>query len=189
MRIAQEHNLISSLYTDLNDPDAFCSGYIECVTAKHVLLAALTPWGYRDGWLLWRVNDVLQVFTGDEYEARLELLVKLRGVEHVPLFANPMPQTADLLQSLLRYAFDMQQTVSVLTASETYTGKLRALDDLRASIDAYGFFGENEDETTLIPLRDIEQVMLGTEEEKMFDILHAAGDSLHPFLHNPNEPT
>ena len=177
MRIAHEHNMIASLYTDLNDPDAFCSGYIECVTSKHVLFAALTPWGYRDGWLLWRVGDVQQVFTGDEYEARLEILVNLREVKHTPLFSEAVPPNADLLRMFLRRALNENLTISILTADETYTGKPRALDDLRVSIDAYDFFGVKEAEMTQIPLRDIEQVMLGTEEEKMFDMLHSANDA------------
>jgi hypothetical protein len=178
MRIAQEHDMIASLYTDLNDPDAFCSGYIECVSAKYVLLAALTPWGYRDGWLLWRVCDVQQVFTGDEYEARLEMLVKLRGESRKQLLEIPKPliglgAAVDILRELLSRAMKEKMTVTVMLATETYTGKIIALDDLRVSVDSFDFFGVKDNHASLIPLRDIEQVMVGTEEEKMFDLLSA----------------
>ncbi|MDR2505065.1 MAG: hypothetical protein LBD16_03050 [Oscillospiraceae bacterium] len=178
MRIAQEHDMIASIYTDLNDPDAFCSGYIECVTSKHVLLAALTPWGYRDGWLLWRVTDVQQVFTGDEYEARLEILAKLRNVSRDKLLdlshaASASKGAVDVLHEMLSHAMNERKTVTVIVGAETYTGKIIAMDDLRVSIDSFDFFGTRDNHATLIPLRDIEQVMLGTEEEKMFDLLAA----------------
>lgn len=173
MRVACDHGMIASLYTDLNDPDAFVSGYIEAVTNRHVLLSALTPWGIKDGWLLWRVADVLQVFTGDEYEARLELLTKLRGVKHEPLFESP-PADADLLAYTLKYALENGITISVMTNNDTYSGRVLTLDDLRMSFDAVDFFGTSQRQPTILPVRDIKSVMIATEEEKMLDLLATA---------------
>ncbi|GHU73880.1 hypothetical protein AGMMS49992_13830 [Clostridia bacterium] len=193
MRNAQQHDLIVSLYTDLNDPDAFCSGYIEQVNPRHVLLAALTPWGFRDGWLLWRVSDVQQVYTGDEYETRLELLVKLHNQDHEPMIPQPTTRETDLSHWLLEWARREQRTVSLLTADETYTGRIVALDDLRVTMDAFDFFGRVMRQPTVLPLRDVESVTLDTEEERMYDLLFEASDTTEPpppsWWNSDKEPT
>ncbi|MDR1262104.1 MAG: hypothetical protein LBK46_01290 [Oscillospiraceae bacterium] len=176
MRNAQAHDLIVSLYTDLNDPDAFCSGYVEQVNAKHVLLAALTPWGHRDGWLLWRVHDVRQVYTGDEYETRLDLLVKLHDETRAPLLPKPASPDADLAHWLLDWAKCERRTISLLTADDTFTGRVTALDDLRVTMNSFDFFGRVLSAPTVMPLRDVESVTVDTEEERMYDLLHSASD-------------
>lgn len=174
MKNAMEHKMIASLYTDMNDPEAFCSGYIEQVNARHVLFAALTPWGFRDGWLLWRVCDVRQVFTGDEYETRLEMLMKIRGQTAVPLTSAHPPGGADLLHWLLDWALDEKRTITILTHDDNYTGRVTAVDDLRVTMETFGFFGELNTEPLQTPLRNIESIMIGTEEEKMYDLLSAS---------------
>jgi len=174
MRKARELDLIVSLYTDLNDPIAFCSGYIEQVNARHVLLAALTPWGFRDGWLLWRVEDVHHVFTTDEYETRLELLVKLHEQKHTPLTQGPDSTDDDLAIWLMNWARREKRTVSILTAKETYTGRIVALDDLRVTMEVFYFFGRVMRQPTVVLMRDVESVTVDTEEEKMYDLLCAS---------------
>ncbi|MDR1569605.1 MAG: hypothetical protein LBS72_03845 [Oscillospiraceae bacterium] len=192
LRIAQEHDMIASLYTDLSDPDAFCSGFIEQVNSRHVLLAALTPWGFRDGWLLWRVADVRQVFTGDEYEARLEMLTKLRGETHTPLISEPPPPDADLLRWLLDWAREQAVTISILTSDESYTGRVILADDLRVTMETFDFFGVKNHRATVLLMRDVESVMIGTEEEKMYDLLSASpviGITAPHRLEDGKEPT
>ncbi|MDR1600625.1 MAG: hypothetical protein LBS11_12275 [Oscillospiraceae bacterium] len=178
MRSAMEHDLVVSLYTDTNDPDAFCSGYIEQVNAKHVLLSALTPWGHRDGWLLWRVGDVQQVYTGDEEETRLELLARLYGEDRAPLLPRPASPDADLLRWALDWARREQRTVSLLTAGETYTGRIKLRDDLRVTMEAFDFFGRPQRQPAVMPLRDVESVSIGTEYERMYDFLSASQDKI-----------
>ena len=175
LRLAMEHQMIASLYTDMNDPDAFCTGYVEQVNARHVLLAALTPWGMRDGWLLWRTADVQQVFCGDEFETRLELLTQLRRQTHLPFASGPEnPMETDLLQWLLNQAMATEQTVSLVGPEDTYTGKIAAVDDLRVAIKALDFFGRPMLQPVVLPLRDIQSATVDTEEERMYDLLCAA---------------
>lgn len=178
MRSAMEHDLVVSLYTDMNDPDAYCSGYIEQVNAKHVLLSALTPWGHRDGWLLWRVSDVQQVYMGDEEETRLELLARLYGEDRAPLTHKPASPESDLSHWVLDWAKRERRTISLLTSSRTYTGRVKARDDLRVTLDAFDFFGRIQQPPVVRPLREVESISIGTEYERMYDFLHASRDKI-----------
>jgi len=189
MRHALEHDLITSIYTSINDPDAFCSGYVEQVNERYVLLAALTPWGYRDGWLLWRVENIHQVVTGTEYEIRLEQLVKLNEQEHAPLMQEHGQPEADLAHGLLDWAQREKRTVSILTAEETHTGRIVAMDDLQVSMEAFDFFGRVIHQPVIVLMRDVETVTVDTEEERMYDKLYASSETydLKPELSQNNK--
>ena len=45
LRILAAQGALASIYTDPNDPDGFCAGFVEAVDANHVLMCDLTPWG------------------------------------------------------------------------------------------------------------------------------------------------
>lgn len=167
LRVACQQHMIASLYVEPDDPDAFNAGYVEAVTPRHVLLWMVTPWGQPDGWMLRRTEDVLQVFMGDDYEVRLQMLLEMQGYADELLFSPPAGEEDDLLIRLLQLALDRAEIVSIMTEEDTYTGKVVHLDDLRATLDLFDFFGAVEARRQF-PLRDITMVALGTSEEKMF---------------------
>ena len=59
------------------------------------------------------------------------------------------------------------EIVSILTAEDTYTGKVLHLDDLRANVEVLDFFGAPDGQRQF-PLRDMQVVALDTQEERMF---------------------
>ena len=75
LRILAAQGALASIYTDPNDPDGFCAGFVEAVDQQHVLMCDLTPWGQIDGWRVRRNSDVIQVLSGEEYEQRLGMLM------------------------------------------------------------------------------------------------------------------
>ena len=75
LRILAAQGALASVYTDPNDPEGFCAGCVEAVDATHVLMCDLTPWGQIDGWRVRRNSDVLSILSGEEYEARLAMLL------------------------------------------------------------------------------------------------------------------
>lgn len=167
LRVACQQHMIASLYTEADDPDAFNAGYVEAVTQRHVLLWSVTPWGDLDGWLLRRTEDVLQVFMGDDYEVRLQMLLEMAGAVHKPLM-EPMPgPEEDLLSRLLKLAMEHEEIVSVQAGEETYTGRVTQVDDLRVTLSVFDFFGGIEGEQSFT-LRDVVLVAVGTSEERMF---------------------
>lgn len=167
LRMACQQHMIASLYTEPEDPDAYNAGYVEAVTPRHVLLWNVTPWGERDGWLLRRTEDVMQVFMGDDYEIRLQMLLEMNGVVYEPLLEAPAAAEDDLLRVFLQHAQAGGHIISILTAEDTYTGTLSHLDDLRATLSVLDFFGEPEGERQF-PLREMQVVALDTQEERMF---------------------
>lgn len=167
LHMACQQRLLASLYTEQEDPDAFNAGYVEAVTPRHVLLWSVTPWGQHDGWLLRRTEDILQVYMGDDYEIRLQMLVEIEGESYAPLLETPLAAKEDLLRRVLLQAQARGEIISVMTAEDTFTGTVVQVDDLRATLDLLDFFGE-PDVRTQFALRDIQLVGYDTSEERMF---------------------
>lgn len=171
LRIACQQHMMASLYTEPDDPDSFNAGYVEAVTQRHVLLWSVTPWGQPDGWLLRRTEDVLQVFMGDDFEIRLQMLLEMDGVGYVPLLAPPPGQDEDLLRRVLQLVERRGDMISIMTAEDTFTGTIIQLDDLRVSMEILDFFGAKDGERQF-PLREMQVVAIDTQEERMYKRLH-----------------
>ncbi len=178
LRIACQQKMLASLYCDPNDPDAFSAGYIEAVTQKHVLLWAINVWGQSDGWCLFRTEDVLQVYMGDDFEVRLQMLLELDGTACTALLNPPPEPEEDLLRRMLETAKEQGALVTVLPLEdEPHTGTVQQVDDLRLSIHTLDFFGA-PDQVRQFPLRNIQVATLGTQEEKMLQKLYDARPKL-----------
>lgn len=171
LRLACQQHMVASLYVEPDDPDAFSAGYVEAVTPRYVLLWNMSPWGQPDGWLLRRTEDVLQVFMGDDFEVRLQLLLEMQGYTHTPLFDPAPGPEDDLLSRMLQLAMERKDVISVMTAEDTFSGRVTHLDDLRAKLDIFDFFGSPEGEKQF-PLRDILLVTVGTNDEIMYKRLN-----------------
>lgn len=167
LRVACQQHMMASLYVEPDDPDAFHAGYVEAVTTRHVLLWNVTPWGQPDGWILRRTEDILQVFMGDDFEVRLQMLLEMLGHAYAPLL-DPAPEAEeDLLSRLLQQAQRTGAIISIMTADDTYTGTITQLDDLRVTLQVMDFFGAPDGEQSF-PLRDLTFVELDTNEERMY---------------------
>lgn len=167
LRIACQQRMVASLYIEPDDPDAFNAGYVEAVTPRHVLLWSVTPWGQADGWLLRRTEDILQVFMGDDYEIRLQMLLEMQGYAFAPLLTPAPDAEEDLMTRMLQLALENKEVVSIMTEEDTFTGRLVHLDDLRVSMEVFDFFGAVEGQRAF-PLRDVQMVAYGTAEELMY---------------------
>lgn len=172
LRIACQQRMVASLYVEQDDPDAFNAGYVEAVTLRHVLLWMVTPWGVPDGWMLRRNEDILQVYMGDDYEVRLQMLLESQDFSFVPLFSPQTDPEDDLLFRMLALAKETNEVVSLMTDEDTFAGRVRHLDDLRVTLDLFDFFGAVEAQRPF-PLRDIQMVALRTQEEAMYTRLNA----------------
>jgi len=72
---------------------------------------------------------------------------------------------------VLQLAEERRELVSVMTAEDTFTGTVFYMDDLRASMEVLDFFGAKDGQRQF-PLREMQVVTLGTQEEKMYKRLH-----------------
>lgn len=170
LRILAAQGALASLYTDPNDPDGFCAGFVEAVDANHVLMCDLTPWGQIEGWRVRRNSDVIQVLSGEEYEQRLAMLMAYHKERHRSFFVDYPAEDTDLLLSVLLECKARRSIVSVIIGSEMITGRVLEANGLRAKFRLLDFFGREAEEET-VTLREIEILEIDTPEEKMYGIL------------------
>ena len=170
LRILAAQGALASIYTDPNDPDGFCAGFVEAVDNKHVLMCDLTPWGQVDGWRVRRNSDVIQVLSGEEYEQRLAMLMSYHKQRHRPFFTDYPAEDTDLLLSVLLECREREEIVSVIIGNEMITGRVVEANGLRVKIRLLDFFGRKAEEET-ITLREIEILEIDTQEEKMYAVL------------------
>ena len=170
LRILAAQGALASIYTDPNDPDGFCAGFVEAVDANHVLMCDLTPWGQIDGWRVRRNSDVIQVLSGEEYEQRLAMLLSYHKQHHRPFFTDYAAEDTDLLRSVLLECKARREIISIIIGNEMITGRVLEANGLRVKIRLLDFFGREAEEET-VTLREIEILEIDTQEEKMYGIL------------------
>ena len=170
LRILAAQGALASIYTDPNDPDGFCAGFVEAVDANHVLMCDLTPWGQIDGWRVRRNSDVIQVLSGEEYEQRLAMLMAHHKERHRCFFNDYPAEDTDLLLSVLLECKARREIISIIIGNEMITGRVLEANGLRVKIRLLDFFGREAEEET-VTLREIEILEIDTQEEKMYGIL------------------
>ena len=187
LRILAAQGALASIYTDPNDPDGFVAGFIEAVDNKHVLMCDLTPWGQIDGWRVRRNSDVIQILSGEEYEARLGMLMAHHKERHKPFFTDYPAEDTDLMLSVLLECRARNEIVSVIIGNEMITGRVVEANGLRVKIRLFDFFGR-EAEIETVTLREIEILEIGTQEEKMYGILEEMERQRMQLLPNEENP-
>ena len=170
LRVLAAQGALASVYTDPNDPEGFCAGFVEAVDGAHVLMCDLTPWGQVDGWRVRRNQDVLSVLYGEEYEQRLAMLMVHRREHHRPFFTDAPAEDTDLLLSVLLACKEKNDIVSVIMGEEMVTGRVLEANGLRMKLKLLDFFGREAEEET-ITLREIEILEIDTQEERMYGVL------------------
>ena len=187
LRILAAQGALASIYTDPNDPDGFCAGFVEAVDAKHVLTCDLTPWGQIDGWRVRRNSDVIQILSGEEYEQRLGMLMAHHKERHKPFFTDYPAEDTDLMLSVLLECRARNEIVSVIIGNEMITGRVVEANGLRVKIRLFDFFGR-EAEIETVTLREIEILEICTQEEKMYGILEEMERQRMQLLPNEENP-
>ncbi len=170
LRILAAQGALASLYTDPNDPEGFCAGFVEAVDGAHVLSCDLSPWGQIDGWRVRRNSDILQVLAGEEYEQRLGMLMAYHRQRHRPFFTEEPAEDTDLLLSVLLSCKAREQIVSIIIGNEMITGRVLEANGLRVKLRLIDFWGRAAEEET-VTLREIEILEIDTQEEKMYGVL------------------
>ena len=158
-----------SLFVDDENPDDFIAGYVLGLNHRQAVLRSVSPVGRYDGLMGVGLGIVGAAIGEDEYARRLGLLLSLRGEE--PGVEFECDPDEDLFHALLRLARDGGRVVTCWSGDSEITGFVAALDDLRVRLDALDFFGQNPQPVTL-PLREIDMLSLGAEDESMYELLN-----------------
>ena len=187
LRILAAQGALASIYTDPNDPDGFCAGFVEAVDNNHVLMCDLTPWGQIDGWRVRRNSDVLQILSGEEYEQRLGMLMAHHKQHHKAFFTDYPAEDTDLTLSVLLECKNRNEIVSIIIGNEMITGRVVEANGLRVKLRIFDFYGR-EAEMETVTLREIEILEIDTQEEKMYGILEEMERQRMQLLPNENMP-
>lgn len=164
--LMKDHSL-ASVFTDPNNPDDFIAGYVRMVGARTTLVSAVTPYGRADGFFAIRLMSVLEVQFDSLYAERLELLMRLDNEKAAPF---EISSDDDAIVALLGWAVEYVRAVTLWTATETFSGFVKQVNDLYVTLEPVDFMGGRCPEMTF-RLTDIEMVSAGSEEERMYERL------------------
>jgi len=174
MQAYARFGVLISAFVDPNNPDDFIAGYVQALTKRQVMLAAVSPFGRYDGLIALRLNDIQMVIGEDDYALRLRMLLAARGEQRTDFQAEP---EEDLVHAVCRYAAESDEVVTVWTHDKEFCGMVESLDDMRVTILSLDYFGQNPERVSVI-LRDIEMASAGTEDDRMFTLLHRRGNEM-----------
>lgn len=171
LREYSREKVITSLFTDPENPDDFIAGYVRVAGDRQCLVESVSPYGWFDGWYAVRNSCVNEVAYDALYAQRLELLLKMNRAVNC-ILPEPAPDD-DIILHTLTWAQEHSRVVTVWTHTEAFTGFVEQADDLYVTIGVLDFLGKNPMPARL-SLRNIELMSVGAEEERMFEQLASA---------------
>lgn len=162
---------LASIYSDSEDLDGFIAGFVECVCARHVLVAEVTPWGMLDGWRVYRTTDIFQIIADEDYERRLMQLLVHYKQYHKNFLQAPIKEDENLLYHALVECMAQKLIISLHMGEELVTGRVAQVDELRVTLEVMDFFGGRAEESESFILRDVDVLSITTQEERMYGVL------------------
>ena len=166
LRNLMNEGLIASIFTDPNNPDDFIAGYVLAVNQRTTLVHSLTP-SASPTVFCYRLNAILEIQHDSAYANGCPCCCRLTGQNH------PMPQVRDeddSLVYLLGMASRQGKAVTLWNASESFSGFVTHVNDLFLQMEPVDFLGRRCAPMSF-RVADIEMVSLGSEEERMFELL------------------
>lgn len=162
---------IASFYTNEENTSRFNVGYIVEFTDEHFLVAAISPYGKYDGFVLLEVGSILRINTDSLYEEKMEKLTKHYNTTHECISIDG----DSLLSGLIQYACTQNYIVSLeLLNSGVYDvqGYVKDVTDEGCTIEQITEYGE-DDGLTLIAVSDITKISCNSADEILLKILNS----------------
>jgi len=78
-------NEVVSVFCNPDDAYKACVGYVAAVSEEYFIMKSVTVYGYADGYLLRRFDEIFRLDTNCEYEQRLKYLYNKLNQLHLPL--------------------------------------------------------------------------------------------------------
>lgn len=82
LKEAQELKRTIEIYTDRDNMESFCFGFINSIDEEYVYINDITQDGEEDGMTVRRLSDIYRVEYGGYYEIRLEKLYRIKKQSH-----------------------------------------------------------------------------------------------------------
>lgn len=159
-----------SVYNDPQDPEGFVIGRILDMDQSHYMLSELNPWGEPDGIRIHRMDQVIQILHGEEYEMRLELLMAFRNQQFKEFYEEGYVRHNALLLDVLETCRKTGEIVTFIIGDDAFTGRISECNDLHTTLRMFDFFASQTSDE-VFSLREIEIVQLRSPEEAMYSLL------------------
>ena len=167
-RLKDEKKLIA-VYTNIDNTNKFAAGYVVGVNEQYFILAAITPAGKYDGFLLKKTEPIYKISTDGRYIDKLLQLISINKTE-----VNLMFDHDNLIQQLLVFAQQNRAIVSVELIDSGYDdciGFVELIDENVCKIQEINEYGE-ADGVSLIKLSDITKVSCDDSDDQPLKLLY-----------------
>ena len=166
---AKNSEIPISLYTNKEDTERFSFGFVQEVSDDWVLLASISPFGFYDGFIIKKYEDIFRCESNDKYGKKIHKLYQLNKQNHsiVDLVTN------NLILCLFQYAQNNKLIVSIeLFDSECddMQGFITNIQDDNFTIEQVDEYG-NADGKSIVFLEDVTCVTCDSEEERSIKLL------------------
>lgn len=166
---------IISVYTNTQESTKFLCGYPIRIDDNYFMLAAITPQGHYDGYIVKHVSCLYRIAYDEQYELCLMMLVKYYQTTH-----EKLQYKYSIIYTLLEYAKEKNLVVSIELLESGYdnvVGLIYELTQNDCSILQLTEYGEL-DGVSKINLCDISQISCDTEDEVKIKILYNLKNSI-----------
>lgn len=166
---AMANNVPVSIYTDKNDTDKFSFGFIQGVSNDYILIAAITPFGFYDGYTIKSYIDIYRIESQDKYGKKVHKLYLLHEQKH-QLVDN---LTDNLILDLIRFANEKHLAVSIElfhSESDDLQGFVADIQGDMVTIEQLDDDGK-KDGNSVISLEDITDVVCDSDLQMALKLL------------------
>lgn len=162
---------IASFYTDEDDTSKFMVGYVMDYNDKYFIVAAISPQGLYDGFVLKKTESIFRINMDSIYEKKILSLSKY----HKIIYEEISFKEDNLILGLLSFAKIKNYVVSIELLNSGYydiQGYVEVVDNDGCKIKQITEYGEL-DGICFVTLSDITQISCNSEDEINLKILNS----------------
>lgn len=164
---------IANFYFDSENTDNFRTGYVCSYNDDLIVIAHISTRGLYDGFMLYKMQDLFQLETDDEYSKKIKRLYGLKKQKH-PEFPT---ENNDPLRTLLTFAKEKNFIVSLCLEDSYVCGYVNDFDDVHICIDVIDDYGR-ADGSAEVAIIEVQRIYCDSYPEQDAKLLHEAGNRI-----------
>lgn len=161
----KKNKKLVSLYSNVENKDAFNVGFIVDYDSKFLLLNSISEYGKYDGILLIYIDDIFRIDIDSNYENKL-----LRLLNNKEITNYKFKKIGSCIEKLFNYAKENNSIISISFFDSDYKsdviGKVKSYNTNLVEICCYDEYGK-VDGISYINISEINYASLDSLDEKM----------------------
>ena len=161
----KKNKKLVSLYSNVENKDAFNVGFIVDYDSKFLLLNSISEYGKNDGILLIYIDDIFRIDIDSNYENKL-----LRLLNNKEITNYKFKKIGSCIEKLFNYAKENNSIISISFFDSDYKsdviGKVKSYNTNLVEICCYDEYGK-VDGISYINISEINYASLDSLDEKM----------------------